>query len=290
MPMNRKVEEIETIETLEDFFSNVSYKELYSLPPEDFFKQVMIRDRYFAVASTQYSKNKSTFIPLIEMMLNGYVIFDKNIFEKYTPKSVTILPHHLPKGINLLSFRKSIFIASDLLGLVDEGYLTLKELPKENTLHDHFYYSPKQNAMKKNVSNEDFSDQSYQDVMTKHSLENEKQIKDIILEVDITTPEEELVKNFREIIRARKKSYEHIEKPTESAKIVIKKCERYKVIEAHDIKKLSEIFKVKLSQQKLSSIIFEELRGEKGLDDYRKTTKEYMEKIFNHSYYTQFLK
>tara|TARA_R110000737_G_scaffold352118_1_gene396816 strand:+ start:1414 stop:2301 length:888 start_codon:yes stop_codon:yes gene_type:complete len=295
MSMNGKIDEIENIETFERFFAEVSYEALYALPTEEFFKQVMIRDRYFSAIKSKLLRineidYKPEFLPLLKRILKGYVIFDENIFEKYTPKKIKILPHYPPRGIRPLSFEKSVEISSNLLGLVDLGYLTFKEEPKENKSTDNFNYSPKQEAMSDNIGHTTFFGQPYQDVINQHSYIDEKQIKEVFIEVDINTPEEELVKNFKEIIRTRKKLYEHIDKPTERAKIIIKKCERYKVIEAYDIKKSSELLKIKLLQKDLSSIIFKECRDGKGLDDYRNTTKEYMEKIFNHSYYTQFLK
>jgi hypothetical protein len=290
MPMSENIEETATIETLEKFFSDVSYKELYSLPPEVFFKQVMIRDRYFSIASTQYSKNKSTFIQLIKMMLKGYVILDENIFEKYTPENVKVSFLPPPKGINILSFGRSLSIGSDLLGLVDTGYLTLKGVSKDDNLHGYFYYPSKKNSPEENVLKDGFSVQSYQDVMTNNSFENERQVSDIILEVDIKTPEEELVKNFREIIRARKELYEHHNEKIGNIEKLIEKCKTYKVIEAYDILEISKLLNVKIKYKKLASIIYEEWRGEKSDDDYRKTTKKYSERIFDQSYYTQLLK
>jgi hypothetical protein len=295
MSMNGEIEETANIETFERFFAEVSYEALYALSTEEFFKQVMIRDKYFsAIKSKLLSDNgidyKPTFLPLMKIILKGYVIFDENIFEKYTPKKIKILAHYPPRGIKALSFETSVEISSNLLGLVDLGYLTWKEKPQTNKLSDFFSGSPKQGAISDNIGHKTFFGQSYQDVINQHSYIDEKQIKEVLIEVDINTPEEELVKNFREIIRARKKLYQHIDKPTECAKVVIGKCERYKVIEAYDIIKLSELLNVKLLQKKLSSIIFKECRDGKGLDDYRNTTKEYIKKIFDHSYYTQFLK
>ena len=287
MTMNGNIDETATFETFKTFFSTTNYEKLYSLPPADFFKQVMIRDRYFNAPFYFYSPNKPTFLKLIEIMLTGEVILDENILKKYAPNKIKISPPVFPKGIQTLSLRRSIIIASDLLGLVDKGSLTLKEVPKEDSTHD--YYSSMKHAMEHNILNKEFSGQSYQDVINERDYENHKDITDIILEVDLNTPEGELVQKFKEIIRAQKKLYED-KTHKGNVKNLIEKCNKYKVLEAYDITQLSKLLKVKITQKKLASIIFYEWRGEKSDDDYRKTTLKYINKIFDHFYYIQHLK
>lgn len=101
MSKSKQLAETASIDTFKSFYSKVSYEELYSLDPPEFFNQIMIRDRYFTMACDLYSEgNKPTFLPLIERLLKGHVILDEDIFEKYTPKHIKIIKPNPHRGVS----------------------------------------------------------------------------------------------------------------------------------------------------------------------------------------------
>lgn len=291
MSGNKKITESISIETFKTFYSKISYEELYSLEPSVFFNQIMIRQRYFRMAACEYTdKNKSTFLPLFELMLNGEIILEENIFKKYTPENISIHTPYAPRGVKPLSFEKSVSISSDLLGLVDKGLLTLKEEPKSKEHPAYLAYLPKRDAMRKNVFHEKFTGNTYQEVLHKTYDCNENHVNNIILEVDIKTPEDELLKTFQGIVRAHKERSLSIKKATPNIRKLIKKCQDYRVIEAFDIMNISSVLGVRIKQKEMVEIIYLEMGLGWSEDDYRKKTKTQMDIIFDQAFYSQYLK